>query len=121
MRIIKLDDPLKIIAAKQEVESKLLEDKKIEKEFELQEFIKYLSLQNTIYVKNDTVVPFRIFDDMLFITADDTVIKEVSEYLASLSYDLSKLTEVPMVDVYNGELDSYPIFFIINSKYMVLK
>lgn len=120
MRIVKLDDPIKIITTKQEIETKLIEENKLEKEMELQEFIKFLNLQNTIYVKDDTVVPFRIYGDILFIVAEDKTIKELNETLSSFKYDFSKLKNISQIDIYNGELDKYKFFFIIDSKYYVL-
>ena len=121
MRIVKLDDPIKIISAKQEIETKLIEENKLENEMELQEFVKFLNLQNTIYVKDDTVVPFRIYEDILFTVATDEVIKELNEKLSIINYDFTKLKNIDMLEVYNGELDKYPFFFIINSKYYVVK
>lgn len=121
MRIVKLDDPAKIIIAKQEIETKLIKENKIEKEMELQDFIKFLNLQNTIYVKDDTVVPFRIYEDILFIVAEDAVITELNEILSSFEYDFSKLQNVNQLDIYNGELDNYKFFFIKDSKYYVIK
>lgn len=121
MRIVKLDDPVKIITTKQEIETKLIEENKLEKEMELQDFIKFLNLQNTIYVKDDTVVPFRIYEDILFTVATDDVIKELNETLFSFEYDFSKLKNISQLDIYNGELDKYKCFFIIDSKYYVIK
>ena len=120
MRMVKLDDPIKIITTKQEIETKLIEENKLEKEMELQELIKFLNLQNTIYVKDDTVVPFRIYEDILFTVAEDKTIKELDETLASFKYDFSKLKNISQLDIYNGELDKYKFFFIIDSKYYVL-
>ena len=119
MRIIKLDDPVKIIEAKQEIESKLIEENKIDSPMELQEFIKFLDLQNTIYVKDDLVVPFRLYNDMLCIIAEDSIINTVLETLQEISYDFKKLKQISNIEVYNGELDKYKYFFIIDSKYMV--
>jgi hypothetical protein len=119
MRIVKLDDPIKIIESKQEIESKLIENKKIDSAMELQDFIKFLDLQNTIYVKDDLVVPFRLYDDMLFIIAENDIISEVSEILKEIEYNFSNLKQVSNSEVYSGELDKYKYFFIIDSKYMV--
>ena len=69
MRIIEVDDPVKIILAKQEVEQKLIDEKKLEEPMTLPDFVKSLNMQNNIYIKNDDVIPFSIIEDMLFIIA----------------------------------------------------
>lgn len=121
MKIIEVDDPVKIILAKQEVETILINEKQIEEPFQLQDFIKYLNLQNCIYIKEDNVIPFRIFNDMLFIIGNKDIINTVNENLNEINYDLSKLSEITMDEVYQGKLEKYDQYFIINSKYMVTK
>lgn len=121
MRIIEVDDPVKIILAKQEVEQKLMEEKKLDAPMSLADFVKSLNMQNNIYIKNDDVIPFSIFEDMLFIIASKEKIDEVDSALKAIKYDCSALTEIPMLDVYQGELEKYEQYFVINSKYMVKK
>lgn len=121
MRIIEVDDPIKIILAKQEVEQKLMDEKKLDTPMSLQDFVKSLNMQNNIYIKNDDVIPFSIVDDKLFIIASKEKIEEVDSVLKSIDYDCSKLTEIPMMQVYQGELEKYDQYFVIDSKYMVKK
>ena len=121
MRIIEVDDPVKIILAKQEVEQKLMDEKKLDAPMSLADFVKSLNMQNNIYIKNDDVIPFSIFEDMLFIIASKEKIDEVDSALKAINYDCSTLTEIPMLDVYQGELEKYEQYFVINSKYMVKK
>ena len=121
MRIIEVDDPVKIILAKQEVEQKLMDEKKLDAPMSLQDFVKSLNMQNNIYIKNDDVIPFSIVDDKLFIIASKEKIEEVDSVLKSIDYDCSKLTEIPMMQVYQGELEKYDQYFVIDSKYMVKK
>ena len=121
MKIIEVDDPVKIIIAKQEVEQKLMDEKKLNEPMTLPDFIKSLNMQNNIYIKNDDVIPFSIVDDKLFIIASKEKIEEVDSALKTINYDYSKLTEIPMMQVYQGELEKYDQYFVINSKYMVKK
>ena len=121
MRIIEVDDPVKIILAKQEVEQTLMDEKKLDAPMSLADFVKSLNMQNNIYIKNDDVIPFSIFEDMLFIIASKEKIDEVDSALKAIKYDCSTLTEIPMLDVYQGELEKYEQYFVINSKYMVKK
>ena len=121
MRIIEVDDPVKIILAKQEVEQKLINEKKLEEPMSLPDFVKSLNMQNNIYIKNDDVIPFSIIEDMLFIIAPKEKIEEVDSALKSIDYDCSRLTEIPMMQVYQGELEKYEQYFVIGSKYMVNK
>lgn len=121
MRIIEVDDPIKIILAKQEVEQKLMDEKKLDAPMSLPDFVKSLNMQNNIYIKNDDVIPFGIVDDMLFLIASKEKIEEVDATLKSIDYDCSRLTEIPMMQVYQGELEKYEQYFVIDSKYMVNK
>lgn len=121
MRIIEVDDPVKIILAKQEVEQKLIDEKKLNEPMSLPDFVKSLNMQNNIYIKNDDVIPFSIIEDMLFIIAPKEKIEEVDSALKLIDYDCSRLTEIPMMQVYQGELEKYEQYFVIGSKYMVNK
>ena len=121
MRIIEVDDPVKIILAKQEVEQKLMDEKKLDEPMSLPDFVKSLNMQNNIYIKNDDVIPFSIIDDKLFIIASKEKIEEVDSALKAIDYDCSKLTEIPMMQVYQGELEKYEQYFVVDSKYMVNK
>ena len=121
MRIIEVDDPVKIILAKQEVEQKLMDEKKLDAPMSLPDFVKSLNMQNNIYIKDDDVIPFGIFEDMLFIIASKEKIEEVDSALKLINYDCSRLTEIPMIQVYQGELEKYEQYFVIDSKYMVNK
>ena len=121
MRIIEVDDPVKIILAKQEVEQKLIDEKKLDEPMSLPDFVKSLNMQNNIYIKNDDVIPFSIIEDMLFIIAPKDKIEEVDSALKLIDYNCSRLTEIPMMKVYQGELEKYEQYFVIGSKYMVNK
>ena len=121
MRIIEVDDPVKIILAKQEVEQKLIDEKKLDAPMSLPDFVKSLKMQNNIYIKNDDVIPFSIIEDMLFIIAPKDKIEEVDSALKLIDYNCSRLTEIPMMKVYQGELEKYEQYFVIGSKYMVNK
>ena len=121
MRIIEVDDPIKIILAKQEVEKKLMDEKKLDAPMSLQDFVKSLNMQNNIYIKNDDVIPFSIVDDKLFIIASKEKIEEVDSALKAIDYDYSKITEITMMQVYQGELEKYDQYFVVDSKYMVNK
>ena len=121
MRIIEVDDPIKIILAKQEVEQKLIDEKKLDAPMSLPDFVKSLNMQNNIYIKNDDVIPFSIVDDKLFIIASKEKIEEVNSALKAIDYDCSRLIEIPIMQVYQGELEKYDQYFVIDSKYMVNK
>lgn len=119
MRVIKLDSPFEILKAKEEVENKLIETKVIESPMELTEFINYLGLQNFIYIKNDTVIPFRIIDDMMFTTSSKEEVQQVIDALNLFDGNFDKLTTVSTLDVYQGKLEKVDFYFIINSEYKI--
>ena len=58
---------------------------------------------------------------MLFIIASKENIEEVDSALKAIDYDCSRLTEIPIMQVYQGELEKYEQYFVIDSKYMVNK
>ena len=120
MRVIKLDSPFEILKAKEEVENKLIETKVIESSMELTEFINYLGLQNSIYIKNDTVIPFRIIDDMMFTTSSKEEVQQVIDALNLFDGNFDKLTTVSTLEVYQGKLEKVDFYFIINSEYKIL-
>lgn len=120
MRVIKLDSPFEILKAKEEVENKLIETKVIESPMELTEFINYLGLQNSIYIKNDTVIPFRIIDDMMFTTSSKEEVQQVIDALNLFDGNFDKLTTVSTLEVYQGKLEKVDFYFIINSDYKIL-
>lgn len=120
MRVIKLDSPFEILKAKEEVENKLIETKVIESPMELTDFINYLGLQNFIYIKNDTVIPFRIIDDMMFTTSSKEEVQQVIDALNLFDGNFDKLTTVSTLDVYQGKLEKVDFYFIINSEYKIL-
>lgn len=121
MEIVNLNNHTHVSIVKQEIEEQLKNTGEIETEMSIPEFVSFLNLQASIYVKNDTVIPFRIYNDYIFIVAEDELIEELDNVLNSISYSLSSLKEINMNDVYLGELDKYEYCFIVDSKYMVNK
>lgn len=120
MKIIELDDPVKIIMAKQDIENKLIEEGKLEDYTKLDQFILSLKLQETIYVKENAVIPFKIYsDEYLFTLGKKEDINELVSVLEEMNYDLSLLKEISIMEVYLGELTKHPTYFIVNSKYMI--
>ena len=122
MKIIELDDPVKIIMAKQDIENKLIEEGKLEYYTKHDQFILSLKLQETIYVKENAVIPFKIYsDEYLFTLGKKEDINELVSVLEEMKYDLSLLKEISIMEVYLGELTKHPTYFIVNSKYMIYK
>lgn len=122
MKVIELDDPIKIIMAKQDIENKLIEEGKLDDYTKLDQFILSLKLQETIYVKENTVIPFKIYsDEYLFTLGKKEDINELVSVLEEMKYDLSLLKEISIMEVYLGELAKHPTYFIVNSKYMIYK
>lgn len=120
MRIFYLDKPTSILLAKLEIEKELKEANKIENEMELQEFINFLNLPRTIFIKDDLVVPFRVYNDMLFIVAEEKTAEMVKAVIESFNSDFNSLIKVPTKDVYTGALENEEYYFIIDSDYMII-
>ena len=116
MKIVEVNKVDQILEAKSEIE--LLNPDKPKQD--LQTFINGLDMKDTIFVKDDIVIPFSIKSERLFvITEKDEHLSKLLESLQQFDYDLSKLVEIPIFDVYNGKLEKYDFYFIIVSKYKV--
>lgn len=110
MKIIEVNNPEQILEAKRILEN--TED--------LQTFVNRLELQNTIFVKDDIVIPFSIKNDLLFLIADNN--KDLLlNVLNTIDYNLDSLEGISMLDVYNGKLENEEFYFIIGSDYKILK
>lgn len=110
MKIIEVNNPEQILEAKRILEN--TED--------LQTFVNGLELQNTIFVKDDIVIPFSIKNDLLFLIADNN--KDLLlNVLNRIDYNLDSLEGISMLDVYNGKLENEEFYFIIGSDYKILK
>ena len=110
MKIIEVNNPEQILEAKRILEN--TED--------LQTFVNGLELQNTIFVKDDIVIPFSIKNDLLFLIADNN--KDLLlNVLNTIDYNLDSLECISMLDVYNGKLENEEFYFIIGSDYKILK
>lgn len=110
MKIIEVNNPEQILEAKRILEN--TED--------LQTFVNGLELQNTIFVKDDIVIPFSIKNDLLFLIADNN--KDLLlDVLNRIDYNLDSLEGISMLDVYNGKLENEEFYFIIGSDYKILK
>jgi hypothetical protein len=110
MKIIEVNNPEQILEAKRILEN--TED--------LQTFVNGLALQNTIFVKDDIVIPFSIKNDLLFLIADNNE-DLLLNVLNTIDYNLDSLEGISMLDVYNGKLENEEFYFIIGSDYKILK
>ena len=114
MRIIEVDDPVKIILAKQEVEQKLMDEKKLDAPMSLQDFVKSLNMQNNIYIKNDDVIPFSIVDDKLFIIASKEKIEEVNSALKAFVISVVNVLETILkVTVFVPSYIPFPVMITV--------
>lgn len=110
MKIIEVNNPEQIIEAKH-----ILENTQ-----DLQSFVTGLQMQNTIFVKDDIVIPFSIKNDLLFLISDDNT-QLLIDALEKINYNLDILEQIPINDVYNGKLENEEYYFIIGSNYKIHK
>lgn len=120
MRIININNSSDFISIKDEIEAQLISENKIKSKMELQEFINFLQLQKNIYIKDDNVIPFRIYNDIILSVFDASELQHLISALEIIKYDLSNLKEIDINAVYLGELDKYEYYFIIDSTYKVI-
>lgn len=91
--------PEDFLFAKIDVEKKLLEDKVIDERMKLEDFIIKLDIQNTIYLKGQKSIAFRIIeglnDNYVFYSFLDgensSLFESFKEILQKLNYNLSNL------------------------------
>lgn len=120
------DFPEDFLFAKVDVERKLIEDEKIEKRMKLEEFIFYLNLQDNIYLRGNKNISFSIQhglnDDYIFYTLldsdiDEKTMKNFSDKLKSVNYNLSRLKKINNYDLLEVDFDKEDVFMIKSEFY----
>ena len=115
-------DYLELFVAKKDIEELLIENKTIDKEFDISAFINYINFGTHIYyVSSDLIYPFKIIsgkkDTYMFVVTDDNT-KNISNLLNALEeikFDLNKLEHKDAISVASENLIEKP-HFIINSE-----
>lgn len=111
--------PEDFLIAKVDVERLLLESGAIEKRMKLEDFIIYLNIQETIYLKGQKSIAFRIIkgasDTYVFYSLlddDETLFNSFKDKLESMKYDLSGLHKVEPLELIQLDLSSIEVFMI---------
>ena len=115
-------DYLELFVAKKDIEELLIENKTIDKEFDISTFINYINFGTHIYyVSSDLIYPFKIMsgkkDTYMFVITDDKT-KNISNLLNALEkikFDLNNLEHKDTISVASENLIEKP-HFIINSE-----
>lgn len=115
-KIIPLNNPDLFLSAKNELEKQYTDNTNES----ISAFIESLNLNNSIFIKDDIVIPFAIIEDYVFYTpvsidTDNYFLEE----LKSINYNLNALKCISFDDVLTNKLDNYNYFFIINDNYFV--
>lgn len=111
-------DVSKLFYVKFEIERVLIEREEIEKPFELNEFVEWLNMPDTIYCTGDAVIPYSLVDisngQYLFIVEeDDKNISKLVSALEEIEYKTSNLVAVTNHDLYiNDAIGTGPYFVI---------
>lgn len=118
------DYPEDFLFAKVDVEHHLQETGKIENRMRLDEFILWLEMQKTIYIRNQHSIAFRITegekDAYVFyslLDTDDKLFEAFKAKLEGIKYDISKLNKITPVEIMNLDLDDAELFMIDNEMY----
>lgn len=119
------DYPEDFLFAKVDVEHHLMEIGQIEHRMKLDEFILWLNLQKTIYLRNQHSIAFRVAegekDSYVFyslLDTDDKILEAFAHKLETLHYDLSKLTKIAPIDIMSMDLDNAELFMLDNEMYV---
>jgi hypothetical protein len=114
-------DYLELFTAKKDIETMLLKQGEIEKEFELAEFIRFIGFGTHIYCKTmNDIYPFKIYktdnETYMFIANINKIdYKPLFDILESIDYDFKNLTHKDKYSAVAEELIDRP-YFIINSE-----
>lgn len=93
-----LQDFLNTLLANRDISNDRIERGEIEKEMKLDEFIHYLKMDNTIWVKDsENIIPFSIVssakaDYLFYVSNSKELPDELISELEKIKYDLSQLT-----------------------------
>ena len=115
-------DYLELFVAKKDIEELLIENKTIDKEFDISTFINYINFGTHIYyVSSDLIYPFKIMsgkkDTYMFVVTDDKTknINNLLNALEEIKFDLNNLEHKDTISVASENLIEKP-HFIINSE-----
>lgn len=111
------DYPEDFLAAKVDVEHHLIETGEIEKRMRLDEFIVYLNIQKTIYMKGQKSIAFRIIkgenDEYVFYSLldnDEELFDSFKSALEKLKFDFSSLKKVEPLQLIQLDLSKEEVF-----------
>jgi hypothetical protein len=119
MQIVNLTkDISKLFYVKFEIENYLTEKEEIQNPLELNEFVEWLKMPDTIYCTGDTVIPYSLVttskDTYLFTVEEDSKnIDKLISALEEIEYKTSNLIPVSNHDLYiNNAIGTAPYFVI---------
>ena len=113
------DYPEDFLIAKVDVERHLIETEAIEKRMQLEEFIIYLNIQNTIYMKGQKSIAFSIqqgqsdkyvFYSLLDQDENGELFESFKKKLEHLKYNFSSLNKIDNMDLLNMDLTKEELF-----------
>ena len=111
------DYPEDFLTAKVDVEHYLIETGEIEKRMRLDEFIVYLNIQKTIYMKGQKSIAFRIIkgenDEYVFYSLldnDEELFDSFKSALEKLKYDFSSLKKIEPIELIQLDLSKEEVF-----------
>ncbi|MBQ3414870.1 MAG: hypothetical protein IJH39_05890 [Clostridia bacterium] len=111
------DYPEDFLTAKVDVEHYLIETGEIEKRMRLDEFIVYLNIQKTIYMKGQKSIAFRIIkgenDEYVFYSLldnDEELFDLFKSALEKLKYDFSSLKKIEPIELIQLDLSKEEVF-----------
>ena len=119
------DYPEDFLFAKVDVEHHLQETGQIENRMRLDEFIIWLNLQKTIYLKSQHSIAFRITEGekesyvfYSLLDQDDKLFEAFKHKLETLKFDFSKLKKIAPIDLMSMDLDTAELFMIDSEMYV---
>lgn len=116
-------DFLELLMAKRDISNYLIEQHKLENEYELQDFISSIKLDKTIYVENiNNIIPFSIYytpnNNYIFYVSEKNNIDTLKHILEELKYDLTTLIKKDKYEIAQENILESSYFIIENDIYI---
>lgn len=113
--------PEDFLIAKVDVERKLIEDEVIEKRMKLEDFILYLNIQKTIYMKGQKSIAFRIiegqsdtyvFYSLLDPVSNEDLFESFKRKLTDLKFKFDSLKKVEPMELIQMDLSNEEVIML---------
>lgn len=120
MKLISLNDPNEVLKIKNEIDKIRIDNGEITEATDMVDFVTELNMDKTIYVKEGSVVPFRIIYEFMIVAGDESKYDDAYIFLQRIDFDLTSLKQIKPEMVMLGLSDDAE-FIIMNGLYYTIR